>query len=129
VINLDISSYLNSYSITTNFIPPTQYIIPSPGIWLVSYVMRIQSGNSTGALTRFYTRFVAGASTYLATVESGAYSPGYPASTTQAPSNSGTAVLVVTNSTTGIYVQIVLGVYAGPFVLGPESYINLTRIG
>jgi len=107
--------------------PVTPVTIPSAGIWLVNYVIRLASAGAV--ITRFLTSIITsnvGLPINVGLLENGATQN---INSSQAASNGGSAVLIVPNSTSTITIQVVLAITSGTLTSDGNSYIQLTRIG
>ena len=126
-----INTVLTSAGITDNYLPNTTgVLIPSPGIWLINYVVRLTATSST--ISRFLC-WISSPSTGYTTL-----SLGFSEISTSQPVNStlgatalnGSGVLNVTNTTTYIYVHAIVAITSG--IIGVESansYLQFTKIG
>ena len=109
----------------------TGVLIPAPGVWLINYAVKLSTGNATGAINNFYTRISspsAGYTTLSLGLSEISGAPQLNANTTVGITNNGSGILTVTNSTTYIYISVVLNVYAGPYTINNVSYLQFTRI-
>ena len=109
----------------------TGVLIPAPGVWLINYAVKLSTGNATGAINNFYTRISspsAGYTTLSLGLSEISGAPQLNANTTVGITNNGSGILTVTNSTTYIYISVVLGIYAGPYTINNVSYLQFTRI-
>ena len=108
----------------------TGVLIPAPGVWLISYNVKLATTNATGQVNTFYTRIASPSAGYTTIVLglSEISSPSLTANTSLGLTNNGSAVLTVTNSTTYIYISVVLGITAGPYTINSSSYLQFTRI-
>ena len=120
-------------SFTGGYLPnSTGVLIPTPGVWLINYVVRLNTPNSTGAITNFFTKITSPSAGYTSVSLGLSEISGNPqlnANTSISCSNTGTGILTVANSSTYIYIYVILGVYAGPYTISNDSYLQFTRIG
>ncbi len=124
--------FLGSSFLGGNLPDNTGVLIPAPGVWLIDYSVKLATGNATGAITNLYTR-ISSPSTGYTTLSLGlseiSGNQQLSCNTNVGIANNGSGVLTVTNSTTYIYITVVLGIWAGPFTISNLSYLKFTRIG
>jgi uncharacterized membrane protein len=126
------TSLTSATSITAGNLPTFDGIkIPSPGIWLISYTIRLTAPNNNGSVGRFFTNISSPSTGYTTISLAVSENSGIQSvNNNTSASNTGSAVLNVTNSTTYISIYVVLGVIAGPITTNnPDSYMQFTRIG
>ena len=126
------TSLLVATSVVNDFLPSAAgVLIPSPGYWLINYAVRLTAPNNNGQIGRIFTKI-------------GSPSPGYTTLTlglsdnsaiqyinsAASVSNAGSGVVNVTNTTTYIYIHVILSIAAGPITTNnTDSYMQFTRIG
>ena len=126
--------YLGSYyifniapvSITgTDNLPTPAVPIPSPGIWLINYQIRIKPGISVATITRIQTEvFVSGASIGGMIENSSTQN----ISGSQFVAHNGFAIATVTNSTSTVTVTTAVSISVGPVQTDTYSFIKIMRI-
>lgn len=108
----------------------TGVLIPAPGVWLISYNVKLATTNATGQVNTFFTKIASPSAGYttIALGLSEISAPSLTANTTTSLTNNGSAILTVTNNTTYIYINVALGIVAGPMTISNLSYLQFTRI-
>jgi hypothetical protein len=108
----------------------TGVLIPAPGVWLISYVVKLSTTNATGQISHFFTRIDSPSAGYTSTALgiSEVSAPSLTTNTTSSITANGSGVLTVTNSTTYIYINSTIGIIAGPMTISNNSYLQFTRI-
>ena len=108
----------------------TGILIPSPGVWLINYVIKLATTNATGQISYFSSSIDSPSAGYTSTALgiSEISAPSLTANTTTSITNNGSGVLTVTNSTTYIYINTAIGIVAGPYTISNNSYLQFTRI-
>jgi hypothetical protein len=116
--------------LTDNFLPNTTgVLIPSPGIWLISYVVRLTATN--GTIDRFLC-WISSPSTGYTTLTLGfsEIKTAQGVGSSGATALNGSGVVTITNTTTYIYVHAIVSVLSGPIgVESSNSYLQFTKIG
>jgi hypothetical protein len=126
-----INTALSLASLTDNYLPNTTgVLIPSPGIWLINYVVRLTATN--GSINRFLA-WIASPSTGYTTLTLGfsEISASQPVnSSVGSTAVNGSGVLNVTNTTTYIHIHAIVSITSGPIgVESANSYLQFTKIG
>lgn len=111
-----------------SYVPVTPISIPSAGIWLILYTVRLASIGGA-VITRFFTAVnttVSGSTNAVSIIE---LSGSYTVNTTASLSNNGSAVVMIPNNTSTCQIQLVLAITSGTVTLDAFSNVILTRIG
>lgn len=107
-----------------DILPASPVPIPSAGIWLINYQIRIQP-ISIGTVERFFTEVYVGGVQAGGTIEDVSTQN---LTTQKFMSHSGTTIVTINNSTTTVYINTVVGIVAGPLQLDNRSFIKFMRI-
>lgn len=99
--------------------------IPSAGIWLINYQIRIQPSISVGTVTRFFTEVYVGGVPAGGTIEDVSTQN---LTTSQYMSHCGVTIATVTNTTTTVYINTVLAITTGPLQTDTKSFVKIMRI-
>jgi len=105
-------------------IPASGVPIPSAGIWLINYQIRIKPGISVGTVTRFYTEVYVASASVGGMIED---SSTQNLNGAQFITHNGFAIATVTNSTSTVYINTVTTITVGPLET-VNSFIKIMRI-